>query len=548
MSDKIQTQRIVCEGGLYTNDNNLLLSDKYPGAATRLVNYEVSLSGGYRRINGFQPYDPDYEFVDAAGAEGKILGIFIWETPSGSGEIYAARKQQGSTTYNWYKFVAGIGWLAQTTGLTLNTEDSGLEINRIRHAKFNFGDGNQICIVDGVNNAYLFNGAEWTAINPSATGADIDNAGGAQALVSPSVVCVFENHLFIGADPAFKGIVAHSAPRAAYDWTAASGAGQVVTGFNVVQIKPFRTSNFVFSKDAIKKIEVDSGLGDFVLKDVTTNIGCISADSVIEVSGDLVFLAPDGFRPVAGTARIGDIEIESISRPIQLLVNNIIEQEDIDTLIGVTIRKKSQVRFFYGETSSPSTAKGVIGGLRLSDTSTTGVKWEWGQLLGIRASCVTSEFVSGNELVVHGDYNGGVYVQESGNSFNGENIISIYSPPYLDQGDTEIRKTYRTLNIFVKSEGGFSMSVGSQYDWGDYRILVPTDYVIDNIFGQAAMYDTGIVYGQTNIVYSDSNKPIVRQNIQGSAWSVRHSFVTVGQDPSHSVQGFVLEFTPEDRK
>lgn len=548
MSDKIQTQRIVCEGGLYTNDNNLLLSDKYPGAATRLVNYEVSLSGGYRRIDGFESYDLDYEIVDAAGAEGKILGVFIWESASGSAEIYAARKQQVGDEYGWYRLVAGVGWVLQTTGLTLDYTDGVSNVERIRFAKFNFGDGNQICLVDGVNNATIFNGTDWINIDPSATGADFDNAGGAQALIAPSIVDVFENHLFIGGDIGTRSVIAHSAPREAFNWDVADGAGQIVVGFNVVQIKPFRTSNFVFGKSAIKKIEVDSGTADFILRDVTSNIGCVAPDSVVEISGDLVFLAPDGFRPVAGTARIGDIEIESISRPIQRLVNTFIEEEDLETLVGVTLRKKSQIRFFYGETSSPTNSYGIIGGLRLSDTSTTGVKWEWGQLLGIRATCVDSEFVFGNELIIHGDYNGGVYRQEAGNSFNGEDITSIYAPPYLDQGDTEIRKTYRTLNIFVKSEGDFSISVGTQLDWGDYRILVPTDYAVDNIIGVPSVYNSGVVYGGTSVVYGGSNNPVVRVNIQGSAWSLRHTFVTSGQEPSHSIQGFVIEFTPEDRK
>ena len=36
--------------GLNSNENHLELSDKLSGVATRLVNYEPSLYGGYRRI------------------------------------------------------------------------------------------------------------------------------------------------------------------------------------------------------------------------------------------------------------------------------------------------------------------------------------------------------------------------------------------------------------------------------------------------------------------------------------------------------------------
>lgn len=549
MPDKIQSQRIICEGGLYTSDNNLMLSDRFPGSATRLINYEVSLSGGYRRVSGYQPYDIDFELVDSTNAEGRILGIFIFPSASGSPQIFAARKQKVGNEYKWYKHLAGVGWVAQTTGLTLLYNDGVNNVVRVRSAKFNFGDGNQICLVDGINKATLFDGNNWIDINSADTGADFANAGGAQALNKPSLVCVFENHLFIAGQYSNKSVIAHSAPRAAFDWTAANGAGQIVAGFDVVQIRPFRTSNFVFGTNAIKKITVDTGTADFLINDVTTEIGCIAPDSVLEVSGDLVFLSPDGFRPVAGTARIGDIEIESISRPIQLLINDVILEEDVSTIVGVTVRKKSQIRFFYGENAIPNNAYGIIGGLRLSDTSTTGVKWEWGELLGISASCATSEFLpNGSELVIHGDYNGGIYVQETGDSFNGQNIVSVFSPPYLDQGDSEIRKTYRTLNIFTKTEGPMEMSVGTQMDWKDYRILVPKDYNVSNLFAKTVKYNAGFDYDQSGVVFTGSNNPVLKVNIQGSAYSIRHSFVTSSQLPSHSIQGFVIEFTAEDRK
>ena len=47
MADKIESYKLVCAGGLNSNENHLDLSDNEPGSATRLVNYEPSLFGGY---------------------------------------------------------------------------------------------------------------------------------------------------------------------------------------------------------------------------------------------------------------------------------------------------------------------------------------------------------------------------------------------------------------------------------------------------------------------------------------------------------------------
>ena len=57
MADRIESYKLVCGGGLNSNENHLDLSDNKPGSATRLINYEPGLFGGYRRIEGFSKYD-----------------------------------------------------------------------------------------------------------------------------------------------------------------------------------------------------------------------------------------------------------------------------------------------------------------------------------------------------------------------------------------------------------------------------------------------------------------------------------------------------------
>ena len=65
MPDQIQSFKLVCAGGLNSNENHLDLSDNSPGAATRMLNFEPSLFGGYRRVEGYNEYDPDYgDFVE----------------------------------------------------------------------------------------------------------------------------------------------------------------------------------------------------------------------------------------------------------------------------------------------------------------------------------------------------------------------------------------------------------------------------------------------------------------------------------------------------
>ena len=563
MPDRIQSYKVVCAGGLNSNENHLELSDNQPGAATRLVNYEVSLYGGYRRIEGFTEYNSSYPEVGAGLAEGPVLCTAIFKSDTQGTIVIAARKDIGAATYSFYRHVPNAAWVKYDlsaaalghnhTDIVRATTDGVGTVNKIRFTKFNFGASitgvagaptNLIVFVDGVNPAIITDGVHWDLITSTGNGTP-HSPGGAAVLNKPSLVDNFENHLFLGGDRTAESVVAHSAPNNAINFNINDGAGQLSAGFDVVQFKPFRDNLFVFGENAIKKASPDTTSG-FVLDNVTANVGCIARDSVVEIGGDLVFLSPDGFRPVAGTSRIGDVEIESISKNIQQLLTDLPITYDLDNLNAVVLRSKSQVRYFIGDDSRTVDASvGIIGGLRSADQR---LGWEFGELLGIRASCCDSAYVGGIELVLHGDYDGKVYKQESGKSFNGADIVAIYTTPYFDFGDTETRKIFRKVNTFVRAEGPITVNMSLTYDWDDPRVTRPSTYTQDSA-GAPVKYNTlGIIYAGTNVNYGGTDKPIIITPIQGSGYAVQLTYVTLGVFDPYSIQGMVFEFSVAGRR
>ena len=565
MADRIDSFKVICSGGLNSNENHLDLSDNKPGAATRLVNYEPSLFGGYRRVEGFELYDAAYPEVDdvnnAGSAEGKVLGLAIFKDDvSNLTKIIAARKDVGATTYSFYYYTPLIGWRPFTLdhSIVRNTTDGVRTVEKLRHVSFNFGTGNRICFVDGVNPAIVYDGQHWeelrstgTGGNPADAGHTTNTGGGDQCLDAPSLVDVFANHLFLAGDETSRATIAHSAPTNSaspygyYDFTNANAAGQLAAGFDVVQIKPFRDNLFVFGSNGIKKVAADVTSG-FVTDQVTANVGCISRDSVLEIGGDLMFLAPDGFRPVAGTARIGDVELETVSKSIQGLLVNTIQNFDMDTINGVVIRSKSQIRYFVGDdTIDTPDSLGIIGGL--SD-STGSISWEFGELLGIRASCATSDYIGTEEFVLHGDYAGKVYRQERNTTFNGADIVAVYATPYLDFGETEERKVLRKINTFIRAEGPLEMNLSVAFDWGDYNTARPSTYSQSSEGGPTVFGGRNITYNGANVVYGGSSKPIMTSDIQGSGFSIKATYVTVGDFEPYSIQGIVFEYSTAGRR
>ena len=545
--DRIESYKVVCSGGLNSNENHLDLAENAAGSATRLINYEPSLFGGYRRIEGYDYYDSDYQEVGSSStAEGKILGLALYRNEViGNPYPIAARKDVSGNTYSFWKYTPLIGWTKITTGFTHATVNGPRSVTKIRHAQFNFGAGSMIIFVDGVNPATVFDGTNWKQILSSNAGGS-STPGGATAFNAPSIVDVFENHVFIGGDAAHKSTIAHSAPLDPYTWTTTAESHREDVGFNVVQFKPFRDNLFVFGQNSIKKYAADTNSGatdSFKSEQVTTNVGCIARDSVQELGGDLVFLAPDGLRPVAGTSRIGDVELQSISKPIQGRLLDIIQNEDLDTLNSVVVRAKSQVRFFVGGATDEGI--GILGGLTFKDGS---ISWEFSELLGIKPSCTTSEYIGAVEYVLHGGHDGKVYQQETGNSFAGTDIVAIYSTPYFDFGDTEIRKVIHKINTFIRAEGPFTMNLTIQYDWSDPNTSTPSDYTQSSTGAPVVYGGRQIKYGGTNVTYGGSSKPVMLTDIQGSGYAAQATFVSSGQFNSYSIQGLVFEYAKSGRR
>ena len=549
MADEIESFKLICRGGLNSNENHLDLSENRPGSATRLVNYEPSLYGGYRRIEGYDYLGGLNTTVGGSNAEGKVLGLAIYKNEHiGNPYIIAARKDVGANTYKFYKFIDNSGWQVISGSPTRNYVSGSLTVDKLRHVQFDWGSGSTICFVDGVNPAVVFDGATWYTLLQSNTGGT-SSAGGDQIVDAPSIVAEYQNHLWVGGDLTSRSTLRHSAPNDPYNWTTGAGGGTQVPAFNVQQIKPFRDDLFIFGLNSIKKIVTNknsSGGITFTIDQVTNNVGCIARDSVVEIAGDLLFLAPDGFRPVSSTSKIGDVELETVSKAIQVTLVNAIKNFSTDTVNSVVIRNKSQVRFFVGDNTEEAIySYGIIGGLYDSSGS---IEWAFGELNGIRASCAESGYIGTTEYVLHGDYDGKVYRQEVGSSFAGSDITAVYATPYLDFGDTEVRKTIRKVNTFVRAEGPAEFFLHLDYDWGDYNVSRPIEYREDSQGGPVRYNEIDLDYGDADALYGGNSKPILTADVQGSGFATRATYVTIGQSKPYSIQGIVFEFSISGRR
>ena len=511
MADNLSSFKVFCQGGLNTSRDVLSQGENQPGSAISLINYEPSVTGGYRKINGFRN---DYGTVTGTGS---VLAVCVANGINDG--ILACRKPSSGNNYLHYWNNSTDAWVAVST----SGSPTMVGVTKVRFTKYNWGAA-KIILTDGINPAATYDGSTYTQI----THADAPD--------DPKFSAVFQNHMFLAGDPNENTNLYFSAPYDETSFAAADGAGVINVGFPVVAVKPFRDALYVFGSNNIRKL-TGNNIANFVLENVTDDLGCLATDSVIEIGGDLLFLSQDGLRPVTGTDRIGDVNLETVSKDIQSIFTDIVFDIDLEGLSAVVIRQKTQFRYFFAAADS----QGILGGFRQTPN---GLQFEYSQMLGITATCADSGYIGQYEFVIHGDSAGKVQKQEEGFNFDGNEIFSQFQTPFFHMQDPEQRKIFYSVATYLRSEGNNEIIMSAVYDYEDVNTLNPTNFTLTTE-GAAAYYNEA-KYNSTAI-FDGNPSPVQRTNISGSGKSASLKFVTNDTSASHSIQGLVITFGVGDR-
>jgi hypothetical protein len=331
-----------------------------------------------------------------------------------------------------------------------------------------------------------------------------------------------------------------TAPYTDTDFSVANGSGSSKVDSAIRKLKVFRDRLYIFCEDAIFLL-AGSSLADFQLQPVTRNIGCVDGFSVQEIAGDIVYLAPDGLRTIAGTDKIGDVELGTVSKQIQPRLDNI----STDRISSLVIRNKTQYRLFFPQDSGTTAgAPGVIGVIKSGVEG--GMGWEYADLKGIKAACCVSGFISGTETILHGGYDGYVYKQETGDDFDGTNIQAIYRSPDFTMGDAGIRKLMQRIIWNYDNEGTVNSKFRIRYDFNSSDVPQPNEYELTTGAAVAIYGFATSTYGTA--VYGSSGTPLVRQSIEGGGFTVAVRLDDNQGAAPISIKGYQLEFTPGGRR
>lgn len=493
-SSGVQPLQFACAGGLVLNQSTFAMQS---GMAQELVNFEPDINGGYRRINGFAKWNDNVVPFTTSDTE-KVLMVASF----GATDVIAARGEK--------VFVAddSSSWTEIESGRT--------SADKYSFKRYNFTGTDKIIYADGASKPSYYDGSTVTQVTCTACPSD------------PSIIEVFKNHVFVAGDSTTPEEIYFSAPYSESNYQPANGGGSIRIDDPVVALKVFRDQLYIFGRSRIYRL-VGNTVADFQLQPVTRDIGCVSKFSVQELGGDVIFLAPDGLRTIAGTERIGDVELGTISKPIQVRFDSLTSFGLIDSVV---VPNKTQYRIFFvnADDTEPNT-DGVM-------TSLTQQGFAFADLKGIKPACTDSDVTKNPEVVLHGGFDGYIYQQEVGNDFDGVAINGKYRSPDLTMGDAGIRKVMQRVILNYAPESTISADMFLRYDYEAPSTPRPAAYPLDSS-QVLAIYGVS-TYGVST--YGGQRQPLVRQPVEGSGFAIAIRVNDDGVSAPYSLKGFQLEF------
>lgn len=500
-------------GGLILNKDVFSMS---PGEALQLSNFEPDIEGGYKKIQGTTKYNTNIVPQVSTSSERLVMSAIFNDVvlAARGGSIHRAASGSGS-------------WTSTITSLGTPTTD-------YEFREFNFDGTDNIIIATGTSSPQILN---------SSFSASVVNATGTANF---KFVEVFKNHIFFAGDASNKQQLSFMGPTLTNDFTTNNGGGVIKVDTEIVGIKTFRDTLFIFGKDKIFKLTGTSS-SNFAIQAVTRRIGCVDGGSIQEFAGDIIFLAPDGLRTIAGTDRIDDIELGTVSKQIQTRIADI-TTHNISSYI---IRGKSQYRLFYPTAlgQPESSARGIVATIKANPNSGE-IGFEYGDLKGLKVSSTDSGFISGEETIITGGYDGYVYLNESGNIFTSAsgttNIIAFYRSPDMTMGDPGIRKNFQRILWNYDPNGAVGSTFDLEYDFNDDEVPQPASYDL-TLGGNIAQYGfSGSAYGKA--VYGSGGSNLQRQTIEGSGFTIATKITDSSSNNPIALKGFELEFTAGGRR
>ena len=495
---------------------------------------------GYTKIN-----KPNYgtPLIDGASQTGTTLVADAFDTFPQAGDVFTIsgvdKTYTVTTTVSAYSDASSkevniainptlASSPADNATITFISSDREGAINT-RFDIIDFTGTKTLVLVDGVNAPALYNGTTFTVLDSAPSD-----------VIGATVVATHKNHIFYA-----KGrVLSFGSPLTTTDFQSGNGAGSIGLDNSIVAIKSFRDQLIVFTDSSIFRLNGDA-LATFNLQPITRDIGCIQTDSVQEIGGDVVFMAPDGLRLLSATERIGDFGLAPITKKIQGTFNDFVKLHT--DFFSLVIRNKSQYRLLgWNDSFTRPNAQGILFTQFASPGEASVI--DFAETRGIQATACASVYSGTTEFVLFAGKEGFLHRMENDtSSFDGNNIATTFATPFYPINDPRIRKTIYKAQFYLDPEGRVNFDLNLKFDFDESGAVVMPAVTFTNASSNASQFYGIAAYGTAT--YGAKLQKVFSAQTTGSGNTISAQFEADNNtDVPYALDALTLEYATHARR
>jgi hypothetical protein len=141
---------------------------------------------------------------------------------------------------------------------------------------------------------------------------------------------------------------------------------------------------------------------------------------------------------------------------------------------------------------------------------------------------------------------------DSGNSFDGGTIESIYESPFMPITDPQVRKTMYKLTLYAQPTGTMALSLNFKIDFdssNDPSIVQPPTITVSSAAAGGGVF----LFGQSGAVYGGAKfggvlDQIYKENLVGSFKTISMRITDNSTNPTFTLDTAILEYRQNDRQ
>lgn len=363
---------------------------------------------------------------------------------------------------------------------------------------------------DGVNKAFEFDGTNYIPIR---TGMTTD---------TPSHVIEYKNHLFLS----FLGSAQHSSIGEPYTWTVVTGASELATGDTITGFSVGSASMAILTEGKTF-ILYGTSSANWTLTQSVDDIGAL-AFTMQSIGNDTMMLTNRGIQRLQTTQNYGDFNYASVSQLIQPLIT---AKRGLQTC-STSLKTRNQYRVFFNDNSALTV--GLTG-----DKISGIVALDYG--MPVRCIC-TAEVADGTEVTMFGSDDGYVYQDNSGTSFDGDEITAWIRLPFNNLKGPRVRKRYRSAVLELTVESYSEIDVTYDLGYGTLDVATGTAVLGQQLQAAGGYWDQFTWDSFTWDAQAVGNPRISLDGIEKNISLLFYS--SRDQDGTHTLQGVTINHSP----